>query len=196
MAAKTAPHTYLAMPSDEALARLSGHIGTGKQLLETRVTNADELRDIKARYRKWREYGVQLLKNIFSDSSVAAKLQNDSGVVYTGPDLDERYRYFRNDFLQDITTLESIEEMLPIMPKAPRSKLAEHRGQSAGTSLSQTFHGPVGNVVGSNSGNVAQNGTNPAKSHDGSKGWQLFLALLGVAGTVAAAYLAHRLHWV
>ncbi|HET8671868.1 MAG TPA: hypothetical protein VFM05_14980, partial [Candidatus Saccharimonadales bacterium] len=154
------------------------------------------LRDIKARYRKWREYGVQLLKNMFSDDSIAAKLQDDSGVVYTGPDLDERYRYFRNDFLQDITTLESIEEMLPIMPKGPRSKQMGHQGQSASASTFQTFHGPVGNVIGSNNGHVAQNDTNQAASHGGSKWWQLFLALLGVAGAVAAAYIAHRLHWV
>lgn len=196
MTARATPETYLIMPSDEALARVSSHIGTGKQLLETSVTNADELRDIKARYRKWREYGVQLLKNMFSDDSVAAKLQNDSGVVYTGPDLDESYSHFRNDFLQDITTLESIEEMLPIIPKASRGKQTERQDQKAETSVIQAFHGSVGNVIGSSSGHVAQNKTNPAVSHDGNKWWQLFLALLGVAGTVAAAYIAHRLHWV
>ncbi|HSX28403.1 MAG TPA: hypothetical protein VLF60_03045 [Candidatus Saccharimonadales bacterium] len=197
MAAKATADTYLVMPSEEASARVSGHIGTGKQLLETSVTNADELRDMRARYRKWREYGVQLLKNMFSDDSIAARLQDDSGVVYTGPDLDERYRYFRNDFLQDITTLESIEEMLSIMPKAPRNKPEEHQGQSAGTSVSQTFQGPVENVIGSSSGHADQNGTdNQTAPSDGTKWWQLFLALLGVAGTIAVAYIAHWLHWV
>lgn len=196
MATKNNPGTYLLMPPDEALARLSGHIGSGKQLLETHITNADELRDIKARYRKWREYGVRLLKNMFSDDSLAAKLEDESGVVYTGPNLDERYRYFRNDFLHDITTLESIEEMLHIMPTAPRDKPEKHQDKTSASPVTQTFHGSVGNVVGSNSEHSVQNGTNPAKSHDGSRWWQLFLALLGVAGTVAAAYLAHRLHWV
>ncbi len=188
--------THLVMPDEEALARVSGHIRTGKQLLEAQVSNADELRDIKARYRKWREYGIQLLKNIFSDDSVAERLQGGGGIVYTGPDFEGRYQQFRSDFLQDITTLESIEETLPIMPRKPRDTSPKPMQQEAPGPVTQNFHGHVSNVIGSNSGQASQGSTTQAGSSGGGKMWQLFLALLGIAGVIAAAYIAYRMHWM
>lgn len=57
----------------------------------------------------------------------------------------------------------------------------------------QNFHGPVG-VVGRNSGQV-----NVAQSNNKStrKAWEnpLFLTLLGIVGTIGAAYLVYRLGW-
>lgn len=187
--------TYLTTPRKEALNKVSGHVGTGKKLLETPVSNLDELRDIKARYRKWREYGAQLLKNMFSDNSLADQLKNNTGIVYTGPDFDGRYKQFRDDFSKDITTLESIEETLPIMPLKPRYTPPKREQQKASPSVTQHFHGPVNNAIGVNSGHAHQKSRQTGSSADG-KLWQLFLALLSIAGAAAVAYIAYRMHWV
>lgn len=198
MSETPAQTTYLVMPNKEALARVSGHIKTGKELLENPITNNTELTDVKARYRKWRAYGIQLLKNMFSDDSIAKPLQNDSGVVYTGPDFEGRYQQYRRDFLRDITTLESVEEMLPIMPRKPRGTQPKPQKRTTSPSVTQHFHGPVSNAIGINNGRAGQKSKRTGAS-DG-KPWQLFLTLLGVVGAIAAAviaaYIAYREHWV
>jgi hypothetical protein len=187
--------TYLVTSRKKALAEISGHIGTGKKLLETNVTTMHELQDLKNRYRKWREYGALILTNNFSDDTYAAELKSQAGVVYSGPELDVRYEYFRRDFSRDITTLESIEEMLPKIPTKPRAAQPRSDTPATAPTVNQHFYAPVSNAIGSNRGRASQSSSTLMPAGD-SKRWQIFIALLAIVPIVVGAYIAYRLHWV
>ncbi len=102
---------------------ISGHIAKGKKLLEQPVPNAVELESAKADYRKWRDYAKEMLNQTFNNTSMSRSL-NHAGFITMGTrNLRSRIEDYMDDFSRDITTLESIEERLPLIPESEGARI-------------------------------------------------------------------------
>ena len=65
------PPLRLRIPAGEARQRLAERIGKGKGLLELKVTSPGQLEQAQNEYYKWSAYNTELLKQLFSNESMA-----------------------------------------------------------------------------------------------------------------------------
>lgn len=113
----------------EATDMISGHIKKGKKLLEVQVTNGAELKDARANLRKWHDYAKEMLKQMFNNDTMANSINRGGRVISIYSNVVERIADYRSDFEKDITSLESVEERLPLIPE-PASPMPTKRATS------------------------------------------------------------------
>src|SRR5690349_7424034 len=95
----------------EAKSLLLDRIEKGRELLKSNISSFDILEMERNKYFKWDEYNSQLLKNIFSNSSISEDysywgLMVSGGVPNLKRDIEEHY----DDINTKLTRLESLTD--------------------------------------------------------------------------------------
>jgi predicted nucleotide-binding protein len=114
----------LIVPRSEANTKISGHIKKGKELLQQSISTEEELTTAWNLRRKWMDYARELLTQLFNTDSVAKSMSRGSVILTRGAPFLARVKNFRDDFGGDITSLESVEERLPLIPEAEGTTIA------------------------------------------------------------------------
>lgn len=108
----------LLVARNEARAMIGGHIKKGKELLEAVVISNDyDLKNARESYSKWRDYAKEMLKQLFNNDTMANSMNQSGRILTMNASLLQRAKDFRYDFERDITSLESVEERLPLIPE-------------------------------------------------------------------------------
>jgi predicted nucleotide-binding protein len=125
MARKTAqsrqeePPLYLAMPRDEAAAKLVERMDRGKELKDRTIRSPGELQEVKHSYFTWDEYNEELLRRMFSSSKMAEEYRGFAFGSSGSPHLEQQAAEIHNDIDSAIRRLASIKDRLELIPHAP-----------------------------------------------------------------------------
>lgn len=107
----------LTRPRGEVAAQLTVRIDRGKELQARPVQTQADLEAYKADERKWREYNFELLRQLFTNESIALEYRRavtSSRAAFNDVDV---YNVTREHVDQNITKLESICERLELYPE-------------------------------------------------------------------------------
>lgn len=113
----------LAKPRDEVQRMLDERISKGADLLhrhDTIATNED-FEMLKDAYKKWDSYNTEFLSRAFDSDAVSQEYQWSSSTVVTTYGRQsgaELVRQYRNRIASKISSLESIQERLELIPEA------------------------------------------------------------------------------
>ena len=118
----------LMVPTGEARQRLTERIEKGKDLRKLHITSPEQLKQAKNDFYKWSDYNTELLKQLFSDESMASEY-SFWGVISVGPGVGfyDEVKGFLSDIERKIHRLESIAERLELIPFAENIKASIDR---------------------------------------------------------------------
>lgn len=113
----------LRLPREEAVKKLTAHIAKGRELLKEPIQTKDQLQDARAAFTNWRDYGKELLRDLFSTSELADGFSRVGLVMFSVPSpLYEDIEAFRDTVKEYINRLTSIVERIELYPlETPRS---------------------------------------------------------------------------
>lgn len=112
----------LQTPAGDARQKLAERIEKGRQLLQVKVSSPEQLSEVQNEYYKWSDYNAELLKQLFSNESMA-KEYTFFGIGFIGErSFQEKVRELNSDINEKIRRLESISERLELIPLAEEVK--------------------------------------------------------------------------
>jgi predicted nucleotide-binding protein len=113
----------LQMPAGEAGQKIADRVEKGKAILERPISSEKELDKIRGDYYTWSDYNHELLRQLFSNESMAEEFS------YVGPvsvSSEDTFYDWVNDFHDDVKSkirrLESIAGRLELIPLAENTK--------------------------------------------------------------------------
>ena len=129
MTARKSPFTTeltqpeLLLPKDDARLQIVDRIEKGKEILNSSISNAQELETVKNKRKIWHEYNIELLARIFTNEKESkeyiSKSSSRIGFVSMGPTpFYEQVEDFRESINRKISNLESLNERLNLIPEA------------------------------------------------------------------------------
>jgi predicted nucleotide-binding protein len=136
----TAPLRLLISVGD-AHQKLSDRIEKGKRILQIEINSWDQLESAKKEYYKWSDYNKELLKQMFTNESMADEY-SWIGAVSISPErnLAHEIREFHSDVNGKIHRLESISERLELIPLSDGVKSAlDKQGAAISIDNSKVF---------------------------------------------------------
>lgn len=105
----------LQVPLTEAQRLIRERIELGKPILMRTIHDLAGLEEARAEYGAWHDFNRDLLRKIFSNSSISDEyVQWFGGVVVMNQTLGERIEDYRGDVKEKINRLESIYGRLPL----------------------------------------------------------------------------------
>jgi len=109
----------LVISRKSASEKINAQIEKGKQLLIINISSIGELDDARAEYSKWDSYNIELLKRIFSNSSVSDEYVNyGASWAVMNPSFQQRVESFNKSTQSKITRLEAIFDRLELFPES------------------------------------------------------------------------------
>ncbi len=115
------PPLRLKVPEGEARQKLVERIEKGKGLLQLQTTSPEALEQAQNEYSKWSAYNNQLLKQLFSNESMAEEY-SFFGFAIAAESFLEEVEQFQTEVKEKILRLESITERLELIPLAEEVK--------------------------------------------------------------------------
>jgi predicted nucleotide-binding protein len=146
MVRKTTQQTFpsplrLRVPAGEARQRIAERIEKGKELLKLQITSPEKLEQARNDYHKWSDYNTELLKQLFSNESIANEYSSGIAFAVSGEtSFYEELKEFLSDVKEKIHRLESISERLELIPLAENIRINVDRPATpAAFSTSKVF---------------------------------------------------------
>lgn len=104
---------------DEAREKITERIEKGKRLLQVQIESSEQLKQARNEYYKWSGYNTELLKQLFSNESIAQEYDWFGIAVIGGrKHLLEEVEKLQDDINEKIRRLDSIAERLELIPVA------------------------------------------------------------------------------
>jgi len=122
---------------EEATRRLRDRIRLGEELSQVEIRSEVELRTAKEKYFTWDEYNVEMLRRMFSNSSVTDGYAHSYGFGIVGVPFSQEVNEFRNDVRRKTRRLQSVVEKLELVPETA----SVAKGRTAGESEGQASEG-------------------------------------------------------
>lgn len=117
------PPLRLTVPAREARQKLAERIEKGKGFLKVQITAQGQLEQAKNEYYTWSDYNQELLKQLFTDESMAEEYSSWIGIVVSGEEnFYDQVKEFLSGVKEKIHRLESISERLELIPLAEEIK--------------------------------------------------------------------------
>ena len=111
------PPLRLKFPAGEIHQRINDRIEKGQAILQIQIDSVEGFERTRTEYHKWFEYNTELLRQVFSNESMADEYSTWVGYsVRQTQDLPEEIRDFHSDVKESIRRLESISERLELIP--------------------------------------------------------------------------------
>lgn len=106
------PPPKLVENREVAHQKIQSQIEKGQQYREGFINSKEELEDLRAEWRKWSDYNLELLRRLFDNQAIADEYSKGYGVVSVPlyPSLQDRIKSFHGHVNAKITRLESINE--------------------------------------------------------------------------------------
>lgn len=113
------PPLRLKAPAGEVRQRINDRIEKGQAILQVHTDSVEKLEQTRNEYYKWSAYNTELLKQLFTNDSMAEEYSSWIGfVVSQDESFQEKIRDFHSDVKEKIHKLESISERLELIPLA------------------------------------------------------------------------------
>lgn len=110
------PPLRLRVPTGEARQKLSDRIEKGRGLLQVNISSQTQLDKTQNEYYKWSAYNTELLKQLFSNESIAGEYSWFGIAFAGGSSFQEKVEELHSDIKDKIHRLESISERLELIP--------------------------------------------------------------------------------
>lgn len=113
------PPTKLSVSRKDAETKINERIEKGNALKTIAISTWGQLESVRNEYYKWSSYNTELLKRLFSDTTLADEYSAFFGAVVGGgpPDLREDIKDLHRDVSEKVHRLDSIKERLELIPE-------------------------------------------------------------------------------
>lgn len=137
------PDPNLIIPRSEAEKRLRDRIVAGKELLDLKIYNENDLESSRADRTKWNDYNEELLKRIFDSAAIYEKYKRTSlyGTLIMNTSLHQRISSFYEGVAKKITAIESIIEKLELIPEKITDPVPQEKYEPDSSSTIFVVHG-------------------------------------------------------
>jgi len=116
----------------EASEKIQAQIVKGKSFLSLRFQSPADIDKTRSEESKWSAYNMELLKRIFSNTSVANEYNYSSGYSFPviNPTFPERVESFLKSVQDSVTKLEAIYDRLELFPEPSSSAIKQEQDLS------------------------------------------------------------------
>lgn len=132
------PPLYLAVPREEAAAKILARIQLGNELRARPIASDDQYREVQDAYFTWDEYNEEMLRQIFTSPKMAEEYR---GIVFGGGGirgLFEKVEELRRDVGDKARRLESIKDRLELIQLAVGVQSSPRAGVTSSVPTSST----------------------------------------------------------
>lgn len=116
---------FLRVSRAEAASKIQARIQEGEELLGFDPADDAELQSCQEKRKTWDDYNTQLLKNLFSNSSISDEYSHLFATSFSmRPTWQDRVEYVRRDLRRDLSRLRSILARLELVEEDPSMRSA------------------------------------------------------------------------
>ena len=113
------PPPRLKAPVGEVRQKINDRIEKGQAIAQVSIESIEKLEQTRKEYYKWSDYNKELLKQLFTNDSMAEEYSRRASFTIIGDEtFYEQVSDFRSDVKDKIHRLESISERLELIPLA------------------------------------------------------------------------------
>jgi predicted nucleotide-binding protein len=114
----------------EAAEKIKTQIEKGHEIRDLNINTEDDLKNARSKKYKWSKYNLELLKHMFSNTTIADEYNRFYGVAISVYDtFTIKVKNFKEDTDESITRLESILERLEIISEGGAKIVANEKEQ-------------------------------------------------------------------